>query len=784
MNNDLSQSELRVAASPSWGRACAYCVFDLILVLALWSYDAHARSNAVGLCGHILAHALVGALGWGAWLVPWAVWRLAVWTASQSREAPNAWRLVPVLACALYVCGTLHVLQRLLPALPVLGHRSASGVLGELVGGGLLLALGSVGSAIACASVFLVWWTIRCPTAHPRTIALVARAASNHWRHLTTAWRRSGEMLDERIRYARATLPTSPVLAARSTAQSTPLSSVTCPKSGSRNVEVANDPPQTSPPTINSSRDSEGGGVVVEQHSSASLLDDEADPVDVELGQEAQTHQLQPELKPAAPPASPSTIVLPRAHLLCAAPPSRAADCTQLDETAQRLEEKLLALKVDGKVEHIKPGRIVTLFQFRPPASTRVSELAKLGADLSLALEADGVRVIAPLPGTARIGIEVPNAHRADIYLRELVEDDRWTDHHGALPIVLGMDIANTPLYADLAAMPHLLVAGATGSGKSVGINAMLLSLLLRFGPADLNLILIDPKLVELAPFAGVPHLQQPVVTDMRLASRVLDSVVQEMETRYALFAAAGVRNLQSYNRHVERVRSSPVEETGEIPQKLPYIIFVIDELADLTMVAGKSVLEALMRLAQKSRAAGIHGIVATQRPSVKVITGDIKANFPARLSYKVAQYEDSDTILGRSGAEHLLGRGDMLCLLPGERHLKRAHGPFVSDDDVKAVCDHLRAQAIPSNVPAPVAGSTTFPVESGGERAEDAELLDRAIALVASAGKCSATMLQTRLGIGYPKASRLVTSLEQRGVVGPAPRGGNAAREVYVRPS
>ena len=495
----------------------------------------------------------------------------------------------------------------------------------------------------------------------------------------------------------------------------------------------------------------------------------------------------------ARSPGLAGVISLPRTQLLGAAPSARRVDRAALDTTAQRLVEKLNALGIEGSIEHIKPGRVVTMFQFQPPPSIKVAQLRELGDDLSLALEADDVRVIAPLPGTKRIGIEVPNPERADVYLRELLEDDRWTNHPGRLPLALGIDTAGAPVYVDLAEMPHLLVGGATGAGKSVGLNAMLLSLLFRYGSADLRLILIDPKRVELAPFNGIPHLLQPVVTDMAQVTRVLDSVVEEMERRYELLARVGARNLWSYNAHVEKRKHvtpeapNPDEEDAAPLEKLPYILLVIDEVADLMMVAGKSLPDLLMRLAQKSRACGIHAIIATQRPSVKVITGEIKANLPARIAYRVAQQEDSKTILGRIGAERLRGYGDSLCNLPGERALKRVHGPFVSDEDVAAVCDHLRAQGAAGDDAAKVdAVSQPAPrhhCDSTELSSEDAELYDRAVEYVAAAGRCSATMLQNALGLGWAKASKVVGWLEADGIVGPAPRGKNTAREVYVRP-
>ena len=488
-------------------------------------------------------------------------------------------------------------------------------------------------------------------------------------------------------------------------------------------------------------------------------------------------------------------------------------DAEALRENAELLTEKLAAYGVRGRVDEIHPGPVVTMYEFEPQSGTKVSKIAGLADDLAMALAAQKVRIVAPIAGKARVGFELPNDIRQTVHLREIVDDRRWEKHSGSLPMALGKDIAGQPVYADLARMPHLLVAGATGSGKSVALNVMLTSILAKKTPEEVRMLMIDPKVVELQVFDGIPHMLLPVVTDMKKASLALRWAVDEMERRYQMFADAGARSIDTYNRRVDRVLSgdltmekfmprrkgkvraqdangqeilldpadgeAPDAENFE-PEKLPFVVVVVDEFADLMMVAAKDVEACIARLAQKARAAGIHVILATQRPSVDVITGMIKANFPARVAFKVAQRQDSMTILGRSGAEHLLGMGDMLMIPPGASDLQRVHAAYISEDEVKAVCDFLREQGEPE-----YQHEILKPRDDEGFGGEsDDPLYDKAVAVVANAGYCSISHVQRQLSVGYNKAAKLVERMEQEGVVGPPSSKAGGRREVLVSPA
>ncbi|HLK41108.1 MAG TPA: DNA translocase FtsK 4TM domain-containing protein, partial [Polyangiaceae bacterium] len=425
-----------------------------------------------------------------------------------------------------------------------------------------------------------------------------------------------------------------------------------------------------------------------------------------------------------AAPARPSSFELPSVDFLVAEriDPSLAVDRDKLLANANKLVETLAHYGVQGKVEDILPGPTVTTYEVSPAAGTKVSKVAGLADDLALAL-ARKVRIVAPIPGKNRIGFELPNERRVRVVLRDLVEDRRFQSLDVPLPVVLGRDILGNPVYADLASMPHVIVAGATGAGKSVGLNVMLLSLLYRRSPDELRLLMVDPKVVELAPFDRIPHMLLPVVTDMKQAATALKWAVDEMERRYQLFADAGTKNVATYNAWVQRVTRGeaknpnarvvvakdhnglPEEIPSEkgtsegeapLPEKLPWIVVVVDEFADLMMQQGKEVEAAVARLAQKARAAGMHVILATQRPSTDVITGTIKANFPTRIAYRVAQKVDSRTILDEQGAEHLLGMGDLLIKLNGTGETKRVQCPWVSEEEVQRVTDFLRTQGEP----------------------------------------------------------------------------------------
>lgn len=475
-------------------------------------------------------------------------------------------------------------------------------------------------------------------------------------------------------------------------------------------------------------------------------------------------------------------------------------------KTSELLEKTLADYGVTGNVQEIHPGPTVTTYEVAPAPGTKVSKVAGLSDDLALGLSRK-VRIIAPIPGKSRIGFEIPNDERVPVNLRELVEDERFhkLSKKAPLPVVLGRDIVGAPFYADLASMPHVIVAGATGAGKSVGLNVMLSSLLFKRTPEELRLLMIDPKVVELAPFDRIPHLLLPVVTDMNQASQALKWAVDEMERRYQLFADAGTKNIGTYNRYVERVRSGeippprvtsvevidhngdltsvPVSKKGtdghQLPDKLPFIVIVVDEFADLIMQQGKEVETSVARLAQKARAAGMHVILATQRPSVDVITGMIKANFPSRIAFRVAQKVDSRTILDEQGAEVLLGRGDMLVKLNGATDTKRVQCPFVSEEEVSALTDHIRAQAEPR-----YEEDILRPEEDELREEEDEKVdarFDEAVLIVRDTQRCSTSWLQRKMTIGYNRAAKIVDMMERRGYVGPP--NGSKDREVIITP-
>ncbi len=470
----------------------------------------------------------------------------------------------------------------------------------------------------------------------------------------------------------------------------------------------------------------------------------------------------------------------------------RAYDRDSLIMNSRILEKKLADFGVGGRVEKVHPGPVITMYEFEPASGVKLNRIVGLADDLALALRALSVRVIAPLPGKSVVGIEVANAEREVVYIRDVLEADSIRSNPSKLTIALGKDIFGNPTFADLAKMPHLLVAGATGTGKSVFLNALLCSILCRTTPEDLKLLLVDPKLLELSIYEGIPHLIADVVTNPKRAAAALHGIVQKMEDRYQVMAALGVRSIQQYNARVDRelaagnatfrLRAKPGEEEGAEAEfrRFPYIVVVIDELADLMVVSARDVEEALQRLAQMARAAGIHLVLATQRPSVDVLTGVIKANFPARISFQVSSRTDSRTILDQNGAEHLLGQGDMLFLPPGTSKLQRIHGAYVSEEEVASLVAHLRQQG------SPFFDETLLRAREAAETQEEREgevddLFDRAIAIVAETRNASISYLQRRLKVGYNRAARMIEQMEEEGIVGP--QDGTKPREVYARP-
>lgn len=479
---------------------------------------------------------------------------------------------------------------------------------------------------------------------------------------------------------------------------------------------------------------------------------------------------------------------------------AKPIDRDALTMAARMLEKKLLDFGVEGDVVEVKPGPVVTMYEFAPAPGVKVNKIANLQHDLAMALQAVSIRIVAPIPGRGVVGIEIPNKDRETVYLKEIIDSEAFLRTGGKLPMALGKDIFGQVVVSDLAKMPHLLVAGSTGSGKSVSINTMILSLLYRAIPDDVRLIMIDPKMLELSIYEGIPHLLLPVVTNPKKASLALAWAVREMERRYQLMADKGVRNIDGYNRKLakEEKETTPVADNEiledlpiDIPAAtdgeeqlehghLPYIVVIVDELADLMMVAGREIEESIARLAQMARAAGIHLILATQRPSVDVITGLIKANFPTRISFKVFSKTDSRTVLDSMGAETLLGMGDMLFLPPGVGYLQRVHGAFVSELEVQRVVDFLSKQGQPDYDKTILKAPPS--AEAGSEDEEEYdELWDEAIKIVTDSRQASISMLQRRLRVGYNRSARMIERMEMEGIVGPSD-GCGKPREVLAQ--
>jgi len=467
---------------------------------------------------------------------------------------------------------------------------------------------------------------------------------------------------------------------------------------------------------------------------------------------------------------------LPPVALLDAPKTERKIDERELMDGARLLQEKCREFAVEGSVVQIHPGPVVTTFEFKPDAGVKYSKITGLADDLCLAMQAESV-LIDRIPGKSTVGIQIPNRTREQISLRELLESEVYRRSPSKLTLALGKTIHGEPFVADLATMPHLLIAGSTGAGKSVGINGMLTSILYRATPDDVRLIMIDPKRLELGMYEDIPHLLTPVVVDPKQAANALRWAVREMEERYKTLAAEGVRNIEQYNRNVQQaIVEKRTPRDGETPRPLAFIVVVIDELADLMMVASSEVEESIARLAQMARAVGIHLILATQRPSVDVITGLIKANLPSRISFRVASKIDSRTILDGSGAEQLLGRGDMLFLPPASSRFIRLHGPYISEQESARLASFLRKQGKPSYDQSITAEEKTA---ADGLDFEKDDLYDEAARIVVQSGQASISYLQRRLRIGFSRAARLVDMMEMEGLVSPA--AGGKPREVLV---
>jgi len=452
-----------------------------------------------------------------------------------------------------------------------------------------------------------------------------------------------------------------------------------------------------------------------------------------------------------------------------------SADDENLNMQSKLLEKKLDDFNVKGRVVAVSPGPVITTFEYEPAPGIKINKIVNLSDDLALALRATSIRIVAPIPGKAVIGIELPNAKRAIVRFRGLVASSAFEKSKSKLTICLGRDIIGNPVVAELDRMPHLLIAGATGTGKSVALNAMICSLLYKSAPDEVKLIMIDPKRIELSSYDGIPHLITPVVTDVNKATNALFWAVREMERRYELLSEMKSRHVKQYNQKIEKEKDS---DEGQTLEKLPYIVIIIDELADLMLAASRNVEVALTRLAQMARAAGIHLILATQRPSVDVLTGIIKANFPTRLTFQVSSKTDSRTIIDTNGAENLLGNGDMLFLPPGTAKLQRIHGAFISEEELSRIIGFLKKQKTPEYDKTILQAPPKEENES--DEKEYDERYDDAVALITKTGQASISMIQRHLRIGYNRAARIIEMMEKEGIVGPS--DGAKPREVLVK--
>ena len=828
----------------------------LYTALALWSFQGDPLrpqiqgEDWVGPVGAAVASALVGYLGVVAWLIPVELVLIALPLLRGQASVARPARFAGDLVVAIIAAALAHVSS---PEARAFGEMPFGGAMGEVSGEILRALFSTVGSFIIGFTVIALILVGRASFSVVAVAGRVSTWFAVAWgsigsgvQSLSAAWRKARE-IDDRGEPTEGTpapkialqeadaiiaalvedvdeVPSSDALSkGESPAPERPAPEVSTravvdptaqrpddPVEAKTALEMLADVPTPSPimPVAKTGPKKARRNAAPPQEEEPAPKEKKAKRTKVDAGPKiVDTSGAQKTLKADKRSATGLTgdFKLPSSDML-AVPEGgpMIVDEAKLTATAQLLEKTLADYGVSGKVEEIHPGPTVTTFEVSPAAGTKVSKVAGLADDLALGLSVK-VRIIAPIPGKNRIGFEIPNERRIPVNLRELTEDRRFTDMKSPLPCVMGRDIVGAPYFADLASMPHMIVAGATGAGKSVGLNVILVSLLMRKTPDELRLLMVDPKVVELAPFDGIPHMLLPVVTDMKQAANALKWAVDEMERRYQLFANAGTKNITTYNGWVDRVRAgeakmpkSPAKVTAiapdgsdveiaaakdgsdvEMPERIPFIVIVIDEFADLMMQQGKDVEASVARLAQKARAAGMHVILATQRPSVDVITGMIKANFPTRVAFRVAQKVDSRTILDEQGAEHLLGRGDMLIKMNGSNETRRVQCPFCSEEEVLQVCDFLRAQGTPV-----YDESILKPRDEDGEAPEpgDAEadpMYDQAVRIVAETRRCSTSWLQRKLGIGYNRAAKIVETMERRGIIGPA--NGAKDREILI---
>jgi S-DNA-T family DNA segregation ATPase FtsK/SpoIIIE len=735
----------------------SYSPHDSSFNVAAQAPDSHPARNWIGPAGAYSADALFQVFGYAAFLLPMGICALGLhWFRSHPLDSAIA-TLVGYAMLVLSVPSLLTLWR--LP--DVRGAIPPGGLLGTLLADGLRAAFNSVGAHVVAVAIFLTALFLTTSFSFTGTHAVLRVP----WQKLDpigrlkarwSAWReaRHQARLRERVEINKTTgrqrVPTQAIAA-----------------------QIAGKLPPGSDGEESREEENEPQGAVVPL-----LVFPEA-AGEVEAG--AKKRGAEPKIARGK-----TTFRLPSPGLLRMAERSERIQEDELKERAHAIEQKCREFDIGGHVTQINPGPVVTTYEFKPEAGIKYSRITGLADDLCLALRAESI-LIERIPGKSTVGIEVPNVHRQTIQLREVIESPEYVNTTSKLTMALGKDLIGRIRVSDLAQMPHLLIAGSTGTGKSVFLNALIVSMLYKATPDELKLVMVDPKRLELGLYADIPHLLAPVVTDPKIASNVLRNATREMERRLKLLAQRGVRNIDQYNRTFAKGQSLSLFENVEEEEHkpLPLIVIVIDELADLMMVDTNNVEESITRLAQMARAVGIHLILATQRPSVDVITGLIKANFPARISFRVASKVDSRTILDANGAESLLGKGDMLYLPAGSSRLHRIHGPMVSEEEIAALCDFWRSQAkavynerlleAPKDEPsAEGAGGQT------GEEEVDDALYQDAVRVVCAMGRASTSTLQRRLRIGYGRAARLIDIMEKDGIVGAA--DGTKPREVLKK--
>jgi S-DNA-T family DNA segregation ATPase FtsK/SpoIIIE len=771
------------------------CVSALLLFLALASYSpldpslnsasvltgAHAARNWIGVIGAIISDVALQFFGIGAFLLPvFPAFLGARWFRSRRIQSPMAKSLGGIWL-VMFVPALLALLPASLRWMHVI---PVEGLLGRVVGDVLIHYLNIIGAYIVCATMVAV--ALYLSTAFsfsslrvwaPTRFAFVTALWNRYkdWQ-MERAKRRQQKELDKR-RISRPVVKTQ-LIPSRQTSSDASASSPESRRTGIERMmaeERGEDPGKSA---------ASPGGILPQSLANA---DAEGLPAgsDPEVTDRADiAHKAKTTL-----PRIAGGYKLPSSSLLQRPDEHQAVDADELKLLAQVLKEKYAEFEVHGQITQINPGPVVTTFEFKPEAGIKYSRITNLCDDLCLALKAESI-LIERMAGKSTVGIQVPNREREIIWLRENIESQEFMGSKSKMTMAMGKDINGRIVTADLAGMPHLLIAGSTGAGKSVAINAMIMSILYKATPDQVRLILVDPKRLELGNYEGVPHLYTPIITEPKLAANALRNAVREMERRLKLLAAKGVRNIDQYNRLFDQNDTLNLfgEDSDEKP--IPYIVIIIDELADLMMLDSSNVEESITRLAQMARAVGIHLVLATQRPSVDVITGLIKANFPARVSFRVATKVDSRTILDANGAEALLGKGDMLYLPSGSARVHRLHAPFVTEKEIAAVVEFWKAQGTaeyqqqfleaPKEERDADAGGARS--EGGAEsEAEDDPLFADAVRLVVEFGKASTSLLQRRLRIGYGRAAHLIDLMERDGIVGAA--DGPKPREVLKRP-